>query len=146
MSVLVWRGWRKARGMLMLFALAAIGAPLAAGAADSSGSPTAQGVKPTPCFFRRDWDGGWKVTPDARTLYIRVSGAVYRLQLVKPYPLLKSPFAVLDNVDANDAICSPLDFKFSVTDRIGNWETPIVKRMTLLTAAQAAALPRKLRP
>ncbi len=126
--------------------MALIGAPSLAGAALSDEDQTARHAGPTPCFLRRDWTGGWKVTPDSRTIYINVSGSIYRLDLNQAYPLLQSPWAVLHNTDASNAICSAIDFRLSVSDQIGNWQTPIVKKLTQLSAAQAAALPKRLRP
>lgn len=100
----------------------------------------------TDCFFRRDWLGGWKVSPDARTIYLGVSGSIYRLDLAASYPFLKNPFALLVNKGATDMICTPLDFDLTVSNRAGGVEGVIVKRMTRLTPAEAAALPRSLRP
>jgi hypothetical protein len=120
-------------------------AVLAAAALSGEGQ-AARHTTPTPCFLRRDWTGSWKVARDSRTIYINVAGSIYRLDLAQAYPLLKSPWAVLHDTDASDAICSAIDFRLSVSDQIGNWQTPIVRKMTRLSAAQAAALPRKLRP
>lgn len=141
---------RRVPGSLLALALA--GVPMLAGAALASENSAVEGVKPTPCFFRNNWSpdqggsGRWKVTPDARTMYIKVAGRVYRLDLVEPYPMLKSPWAILSDTDSSNTICSALDFKLSVTDRLGNWEAPIVKKMTLLTPEEVAALPKDLRP
>ncbi len=106
----------------------------------SAGASSAQ------CFFRRDWDGGWKATPDARTIYIRVSGTVYRLDLQGSYSVLRDPFAILTNKDSADSICTPLDFRLMVSNQAGIEQWPIVKSMTRLTPEEAAALPKKLRP
>jgi hypothetical protein len=99
-----------------------------------------------PCFFRREWKGGWKTTPDARTMYIRVSRSIYRLDLQASYPLLRDPWAVLGNKDSADTICGPLDFRLTVSNQAGIKQWPLVKRMTRLSPAEAAALPKKLRP
>ncbi len=121
-------------------------APLAhpADAADRGTASASAGS--AQCFFRRDWDGGWKATPDARTIYIRVSGAVYRLDLQGSYSVLRDPFAILMNKDSADSICTPLDFRLMVSNQAGIEQWPIVKRMTRLTPEEAAALPKKLRP
>ena len=100
----------------------------------------------TPCFLRQEWRDGWKATPDARTIYIRVSGSIYRLDLQSSYSLLKDPFAVLSNKDAANTICTPLDFRLTVSNRAGIEQWPIVKNMKRLTPAEVAALPQKLRP
>jgi hypothetical protein len=116
-------------------------------------SPQVTATRPTQasCFFRRNWLGGWKATPDARTIYIRVSrsifsGPVYRLDLQASYSLLKDPFAILINRGTADTICRPLDFSLTVSNRAGAVQWPIVREMTLLTPDEAAALPKKLKP
>ena len=114
--------------------------------AASSGSQTARSAQPTPCFFRRDWTHAWRVTPDARTMYINVAGSIYRLDLLQAYSLLKSPWAILHDTDSSNAICSPIDFRLTVSDRIGNWQAPIVKKMARLDPEEAARLPKSLRP
>lgn len=119
--------------------------PVEAAAAPRLVSASSGSTK-TPCFFRRDWHGGWKTAPDAWTIYIRVSGSVYRLDLESSYPLLKDPFAVLTNRDSADTICTPLDFRLTVSNQAGVVQWPIVKRMTRLTPAQVQALPKRLRP
>ena len=130
---------------LLLSGLAAAASvPRASLASEGQAAQRARG--PTPCFFRRDWTRTWKVTPDARTMYINVAGSVYRLDLVEPYPLLKSTWAVLSDTDSSNTICSASDFKLSVTDRLGNWQAPIVKKMTRLSPGEVAALPKNLRP
>jgi len=98
------------------------------------------------CFFRRNWLGGWRATPDARTVYIRVSGDIYRLDLATSYSLLKDPFAILINRGASDSICTPLDFRLTVSNRAGGVQGVIVKHLRRLTPAEAAALPNDLRP
>ncbi|HTW38882.1 MAG TPA: hypothetical protein VMD49_09970 [Steroidobacteraceae bacterium] len=125
---------------------------LLSGLIGAAALPQVSSASPTPCFFRNNWNpvaggsGRWKVTPDARTMYINVAGSIYRLDLVEPYPMLKSVWAVLNDTDSSNTICSADDFKLSVTDRLGNWEAPIVKKMTLLTPEEVAALPKNLRP
>lgn len=98
------------------------------------------------CFFRRNWLGGWRASPDARSIYINVSGTVYRLDLVASYSLLKDPFAVLINRGSSETICTPLDFRLTVSNRVGGIQSPIVKRITQLTPEEAKALPKKLQP
>ncbi|HTY49752.1 MAG TPA: hypothetical protein VMB48_08675 [Steroidobacteraceae bacterium] len=123
--------------VVMLAAAPAARPAGAAGAADTGGAA---------CFFRRQWRGTWKTAPDSRAIYINVSGRTYRLDLQAPYPLLGSAWARLTDRDASNTICSPDDFRLVVSDRIGVHQQVIVTRMTLLTAAQAAALPPALRP
>ncbi|HTX24520.1 MAG TPA: hypothetical protein VMD03_07685 [Steroidobacteraceae bacterium] len=139
------RGWLNiALGILV--ALVVTGPSARASAPVSAASRNDSPAQPSTCFLRRNWTGAWKVTPDSRTIYINVAGSVYRLDLDQAYPLLKSPWAVLHNTDASTAICTAIDFRLAVSDRTGNWQTPIVRKLTRLSAAQAAALPRNLRP
>lgn len=136
-------------GARVLAAVALTAAPafaLGPAVADARIAPTEAQSTRAPCFFRRDWRGGFRVTPDARTIYIRVSGSVYRLDMAGSYSLLKDPFAVLSNRDSSSTICTPLDFRLTVSNRTGAKQSPIVKRMTRLTPEQVAALPKKLRP
>jgi hypothetical protein len=137
--------WRKYPGVLILSGL--VGLAMLPRASISSDSRSARDpASPTSCFNRRNWTRAWRVTPDARTMYINVAGAVYRLDLDQAYTLLKSPWAILHDSDSSDVICTAIDFRLSVTDRIGNWQVPIVKKMTRLTPEEAAALPKSLRP
>jgi hypothetical protein len=137
----------------MLILIGLVGTAMFPRPSMSSESQTAhRATSPTPCFFRSNWNplaggsGGWKVTPDARTMYINVGGSVYRLDLIEAYPILKSTWAILYDTDSSNTICTAVDFKLSVTDRLGNWQAPIVKKMTLLTPEEVAALPKNLRP
>ena len=79
---------RDIRAGALITAAALSVAPAFARAPVPTDTPTAPHYIPTavqsttaPCFLRRNWVGGWKATPDARTIYIRVSGSVYRLEL-----------------------------------------------------------------
>jgi hypothetical protein len=108
--------------------------------------PTVTQATEASCFFRRAWLGGWRATPDGRTIYIRVSNTIYRLELRSSYSLLTDPFATLINRGSADTICTPLDFTLTVYNREGVVQWPLVKEMTRLTPDQAAALPKKLRP
>ncbi len=133
----------------VLSAATALIRPAGALAADAPTTRTAASATESakaPCFLRREWRGSFRATPDARTIYIRVSGSIYRLDLQSSYPLLKDPFSVLRNRDSAEMICTPLDFRLTVSNRIGAEESPIVKHMTRLTPAEAAALPKRLKP
>jgi len=99
-----------------------------------------------PCFLRREWNGAWKVTQDARTIYIEVSGQVYRLDLGSSYKILRDPFAVLINKGASDTVCGGPGFDLLVSNQAGIEQSPVVKRMTRLTPAEVASLPKELRP
>ncbi len=120
------------------------GTPWPTHAADPPGSQPAAGDPA--CFFRRDWKGRWKTAPDSRSMYIEVSRRIYRLDLDMAHPLLKSHWAVVTSRDAGNAICSPGDLRLVVSDQIGTREDLIVRQLTLLTSAEAAALPAELKP
>jgi hypothetical protein len=125
---------------------ACVSIQLLAQAAAPFGPPATSAPQDSSCFLRRQWTGGWKVTSDSRTLYIRVSGQIYQLDLDAPHPLLQSAFAVIANRGSNDSICSPLDFRLVVSDRTGAEEWPIVRTMARLTPEQTSKLAKKLRP
>ncbi|HUN25160.1 MAG TPA: hypothetical protein VMU67_02550 [Steroidobacteraceae bacterium] len=127
-------------------ALCALALSAAPDAARAHGSAPAARHDSAPCFLRRDWSGGWRATADARTIYISVPPWIYRLDLDQSYPLLRSPWAVLENLGGNMSICTPLDFRLSVTNQLGVWEAPIVRGLFRLTPAEAAELPKRLRP
>jgi len=135
--------WGKLASGLLILGL--LGWAIVPGASISSESRTARAAGAS-CFLRRNWSQAWRMTPDARTMYINVAGAIYRLDLAQAYPLLRSPWAVLHDTDSSDSICTAIDLRLSVTDRLGNWQALIVKRMTLLTPEEAAVLPKSLRP
>lgn len=142
------RRFRLGIGAVALILGGLCAAPVSTVFAEASAPTGAQSSAHTraPCFFRREWKGRWKITPDARTMYIRVSSSIYRLDLQASYPLLKDPWAVLVNKDSADTICGPLDFRLTVSNQAGVEQWPLVKRMTRLSPAEAAALPKKLRP
>jgi hypothetical protein len=123
-----------------------LSAPPLARAADSSTDQASANDQQNTCFNRRDWRGLWKTAPDARTMYIKVSDRIYRLDLDTAYPLLKSAWSVLSNTDGANSICTPIDFRLVVSDRIGTKQTVIVRRMSVLSPAEVAALPKDLRP
>jgi hypothetical protein len=107
---------------------------------------TAAGPTSAPCFFLREWRGHWKTQADARAMYISVSRQVYRLDLAAAYPLLKSPWAVLEYRDSMSTICGPNGLRLVVSDRIGVKQRIIVTKVTRLTPAEVASLPKNLRP
>lgn len=140
------------RHRVRLAVAAAVASTLAAGSVAFARAPVStpqQAGEPpsrTPCFFLRQWNGLWTVSPDSRTMYIRAAGRVYRLDLIAPYPLLKSTWALVSYRDSANTICGPLDLRLVVTDQLGLFERVIVKKLTLLTPAEAAALPKSLQP
>ncbi len=132
--------------VVLALMLARLPSPVLAQGSISAGSQAADVATPAPCFFRRQWSGTWKSTPDARTVYISVNHQIYRLDLDSAYPLLKSTWTVLSDRDSGDTICNAVDFKLVASDQLGFREAVIVRRLIPLTHAEAASLPKSLRP
>ena len=126
----------------MLRTLAAAGIAAAA----LSITPLAASAEGQSCFFSNQWQG-WKATPDASAMYIRVSNGVYRLDLTSPCTELNSPGAYLiTNVRGSNSICSPLDIDMKVATSPGFSSACLVRKMTRLSDAERAALPKSLQP
>lgn len=142
------------RWLTSVLAAAVLASPLGLAQASASArhlaaavaADPAPGSGAAPCFFLKSWKGRWKTAPDSRAMYISVSHHVYRLDLAEAYPLLKSPWAVLVYRDSGSTICGPSDFRIVLSNQIGVRERIIVRKMTRLTPAEVAALPKKLRP
>jgi Family of unknown function (DUF6491) len=101
----------------------------------------------TRCFFISQFDG-WKA-PDSRTIYIRAFPRhYYRLDLVGRCSQLTSPGAFLiTKFRGSPTVCSALDWDIHVATSHHDIPQPcIVRRMTELTAAEAAAIPKRYRP
>lgn len=99
------------------------------------------------CFYSHDWNG-WKATPDAKSIYIRVGiSKIYRLDLSAACPTLLSPNPhLITETHGSSSICTALDIDLRVSDG-GGFSTPcIVSEITPLSAAEAAALPKNLKP
>ncbi len=101
----------------------------------------------TRCFFSNQLDN-WKAA-NPKTIYIRVSMHRYfRLDLSGSCEMLREPGAFLiTKIHGTDSICGPVDWDLHVAT---SWhdipEACIVKEMTELTPAEAAALPKKIKP
>lgn len=126
--------------MKTVLCLTALAAALVAGQASASA--------PGQCFRISD-TGGWRVTPDARTMYMKVRiNQVYEVQLRGACPALKRIGVHLVHKVSSDTVCSPLDFDLRVADN-GVPMAPIsclVGSYRLMSPAEVAALPPKLRP
>ncbi len=127
---------------LMLGATAAAMA-LAAPAADIPAKTPAR----TPCFRSQDWSG-WKATPDARSLYIGVGGnRIYRLDMASACPALNQiGVHLVTRTRGSGWICHALDVDLKVSDGRAFMSACIVNGLTVLSADEAAALPKALRP
>lgn len=106
----------------------------------------AANAAPAQCFYSSDWNG-WKATPDGKSIYIRVGvNRLYRIDLASACPTLQAPNArLITRMRGSSSICGPLDMDLSVSD--GGFKTPcIVSDITPLSAAEASALPKSMRP
>ncbi len=98
------------------------------------------------CFFSRDWQG-WKATDDGKSIYIRVGRRqIYRLDLASSCPDLNYPSAHLVTQLRGDSICDALDIDLKVSDGSGFAVPCIVRKLSQLSQAEAAALPKALQP
>lgn len=102
----------------------------------------------TQCFYSSDWDGGWKATPDSKSIYIRVGiNKIYRLDLSAPCPGLQAPMShLITEQRGGSSICSAIDLDLKVSDGHGFSTACIVSNLTQLSAAEASALPKNMRP
>jgi hypothetical protein len=116
---------------------------LLAGIAPADAQPA-----PNACFLITEFRG-WKA-PDTRTIFIRVGlDRVYRLDLANTCSLLAMPNVhLITKTRGPDLVCSAIDWDLSVSESPpGNIPEPcIVKKMTLLSPDEAAAIPPKFRP
>ena len=100
------------------------------------------------CFLINQFNG-WKA-PDTRTIFIRVGlDRFFRLDLANNCSLLAMPNVhLITKTRGPDLVCSAIDWDLSVSESPpGNIPQPcIVKKMTLLSPEEAAAIPPKFRP
>jgi hypothetical protein len=113
--------------------------------AQPSPVPSANGPQ---CFSVRSFEN-WKAL-DAKTLYIRVTSRhYYRLDLAASCPRILAPSShLITKWRGSNWVCSALDWDLRVSeDAVRGFESScIVKTMTPLTEAEAAAIPRKFKP
>ena len=105
-------------------------------------------MKGPQCFSIRNFET-WKALDD-KTLYIRVfSRRYYRLDLAASCPRVTAPSShLVTKWRGSSWVCSALDWDLRVSeDPVRGFESScIVKSMTPLTDAEAAAIPRKFKP
>ena len=111
-------------------------------------APAAAQPAQNACFLITEFRG-WKA-PDTKTILIRVGlDRVYRLDLANTCSLLRSPGShLITKTRGPDLVCSAVDWDLSVSQPPpGNILEPcIVKKMTLLSPDEAAAIPPKFKP
>jgi hypothetical protein len=110
---------------------------------------SAQPAKPTApkCFYSRDWNG-WKASPDGKSIYIRVGVRdLYRLDFSHSCSAAQGVGVhLVTRVRGSSLICNPIDLDLKVSDGRGFATPCIVSGITPLSAEDAAALPKNLRP
>jgi hypothetical protein len=109
--------------------------------------PPAQ--RPAPkneCFFTSQLDN-WQAAGD-RTIYIKTrANRYYRLDMSARCPALTFPNPIMVNTFRGTSICSPLDWDIRISqgpDSIAMSCT--VSKMTRLTPAEVAAIPKGQKP
>ena len=117
--------------------------------ATAVGAASAEVSKPPKplCFLSHDWNG-WKASPDSKSLYIRVGASrLYRLDMASACPALSEiGVHLVTRTRGSSWICHPLDLDLKVADDHGFRGACIVSAITPLSDAEAAALPKALRP
>jgi hypothetical protein len=99
------------------------------------------------CFQISDWSG-WKLTPDAKSMYIRVNvSRIYRLDFGAACTAagFGNPH-LITRTRGPTSVCSPLDLDLRVSQGHGTSVGCIVSNISQLSSDEAAALPRSLRP
>lgn len=116
--------------------------------------PAATDAQPGPqskpertCFYSRDWQG-WKASADGKSMYIRTGPSrLFRVDFVGQCPEINRPAARLITQSRSDLVCSALDLDIRVSADSGGPGVPcLVDRITALSAAEVAALPKALTP
>lgn len=106
-----------------------------------------QPSKPIACFYVNQFEN-WRA-PNTKTIYIRVNfNRYYRLDLAGTYPMLLWPDVhLIMDVRGPGTICSAVDWDLRISE---NWNGiltgAIVKKMTVLSPAEVAAIPKKFKP
>jgi hypothetical protein len=98
------------------------------------------------CFRSSDWRG-WKATPDASAIYIRVSSSrIYRVDFAHACNALRHGNHLFNRVRGSGRICTAIDLDLRVSVGRGMSTPCIASKLTELTPEEAAALPKSLRP
>ncbi len=107
-------------------------------------------AQPTPkksCFFTSQFEN-WRPA-DRKTIYIRIGvKRFYRLDMQNECPALTSPDPhLITTFRGSNSVCTALDWDLKVSRGAGSIGEPcIVKTMTELSPAEAAAIPKGARP
>ena len=101
----------------------------------------------SPCFFAHQFRT-WKAQDD-RTIMIRVDpNRYYRLDMAASCSTMRSPGSFLVTLFRGpNLVCSALDWNITVKDNFrGPAQGCIVKKMTVVSPDEAAAIPRQVKP
>jgi hypothetical protein len=102
---------------------------------------------PHRCFWMTQMNG-WRST-DGKTIYIRANAnQYYRVDLARECSVLKSisPHLVMTS-HGSEMVCSAIDLDIKAAQSPGGIVEPCFpKTMTALSAAEAAALPKDVKP
>lgn len=131
--------------MRHLFVIATIAGMAATSSMTLADTPLST-KRPSQCFESHDWQG-WKAA-NAKTMYINVENHnVYRLDFTGSCPEILYPDShLITTIRGSSQICSPIDLDLKVSDLHG-FSTPcIVSKITPMSPAEVAALPKKDRP
>ena len=99
------------------------------------------------CFQISDWSG-WKISPDARSMYIRVNiSRIYRLDFGATCSAAKfgNPH-LITSTRGSSSVCTALDLDLRVSQGHGMSVPCIVSNISQLSKEEAAALPREQKP
>lgn len=130
------------RHLFVIMAIAGLAATSSTALADTPLSDK----RPSQCFESHDWQG-WKA-PNAKTMYINVQNHnVYRLDFSGSCPEMLYPGShLITTIRGSSQICSPIDLDLKVSDMRGFATACIVSKITPMSQAEVAALPKKDRP
>jgi hypothetical protein len=99
------------------------------------------------CFRISDWSG-WKMSPDAKSMYIRVNiSRIYRLDFgaACSAATFGNPH-LITRTRGSTLVCTALDIDLRVSQGHGMGIPCIASNLSQLSKEEAAALPRALRP
>ena len=131
------------RSTAMLAAIFSVAAVALIGPA--SAEPAAGERPANPCLSTALWDGAWKATPDAKTIYLRVgANQIWRADLADSCPALSRPDARLTTYSFGGMLCAPLGFQ--VNDGNGFSIGCSATNIRHLSDEEAKALPPKTAP
>jgi hypothetical protein len=123
--------------------LATLAATALSAAAQAAGHPPSMGSPPAgQCFYTRDIHN--HTIGDRNTLYLNVNGHdVYRVTMGNNClsAAMSSDPLIIRNIPSGSAVCAPLDLDVGIKG-----SRCIVTAITPLSKAEAAALPKKVRP